>query len=150
VSIEDGFDKAGKGGCSDVGGKVGTGACLQGGKALTGGSGRGKTGVEKTTKAGKDEEGSIASKISSSTSKASKGKATKGAKGKKEKISRSSSILPSHTAAQNAPPSLAPNKSPTVGEDSSTNLLGAETSSSERVIAGCICVVGLLVGFIMA
>jgi hypothetical protein len=85
VSIKDGFDKAGKGGCSDVGGKVGTGACLQGGKALTGKSGRGKTGVEKTTKAGKNEEGSIASKISSSTGKASKGKTTKGSKGKKEK-----------------------------------------------------------------
>jgi hypothetical protein len=146
LEVENGSDKAGTGGCSDVAEKVGTGACLKGGKASTEKSGRGKAGVEKTTRAGKDEEGSVASKSSPSIGKAPKWKATKGAKGGKGKIS-------------GAPPSLAPSfaitlpsttKSPTIESITTTNLLGAGASSSERVVAGSLCLVGLLVGFIIA
>jgi hypothetical protein len=153
VPIEDGSDKAGKGGCSGVGGKVGTGACLQGGQTLSGKGGRGKGGVEKATRAGKDEGGSIVTKSSPSTSKAPKGKATKGAKEGKGKIASTP------LAAQSATPSLtlsfainlaSATKSPTVESISTTNLLGAGTSSSERVVAGYLCLVGLLVGFTVA
>ena len=153
LPIEKNSGEAGTEGCSDVDGKVG---CLKGGKTSTGKSGRGKAAVEKTKRAGKDEEGSVASKSSPSTGKAPKVKATKGAKGGKGKILSSSSAP---LTAQRAPPSLAPSfaiplatatKSPTVESISSTNLLGAGTSSSERVVAGSLCLVGLLVGFIIA